>query len=128
MLRLAGFCFFIAVQSFCFGQKYAFVEYSTEEGLPQSQVTSICQDNKGYLWVGTLGGLAKFSGSKFITYSSVDGLLNNRVESLDFFDETIWVGHEGGITHVKNGRIKNIAFSGFNGKQRSIDCDGFIRK
>lgn len=126
ILKLVGFCFFILIQSLCFGQKYAFVEYSTEEGLPQSQVTSICQDNKGYLWVGTLGGLAKFSGSKFITYSSVDGLLNNRVESLDFFDETIWVGHEGGVTYVKNGRIKNIAFSG-TGNDRSRSVSKIIR-
>ena len=62
-----------------FAQRYSFVQYSTEEGLPQSQVTSICQDDKGYLWVSTLGGLAKFNGDNFSTYSTGNGLLNNRV-------------------------------------------------
>lgn len=118
MYKLIAFLIFIVTQGYCIAQKYAFVEYSTEEGLPQSQVTSIQQDDKGYLWVGTLGGLAKFSGSKFITYSSVDGLLNNRVESLDFFEEVLWVGHEGGISCVKNGEISNITFSG-SGNERS---------
>jgi len=126
MLKLLCLFLCISIQYTCLSQKFAFVEYSTEEGLPQSQVTSICQDNKGYLWVGTLGGLAKFSGSKFITYSSSDGLFNNRVESLDFFDETIWVGHEGGISFVSNGIMKSIAFSG-SGNERSQSVSKIIR-
>jgi len=52
-----------------FAQKYSFVTYSTEDGLPQSQVTAMTQDANGYLWVGTLGGLAKFDGIKFTSYS-----------------------------------------------------------
>lgn len=117
---------FIVLYSTCFGQKYAFVKYSTEQGLPQSQVTSINQDNKGYLWIGTLGGLAKFGGNKFITYSSEDGLLNNRVESLDFFEETLWVGHDGGISYINNGKIKSVAFSG-TGNERSRAVSKIVR-
>ncbi len=126
MIKTLVFSFLVVFQSFCFGQKYAFVEYSTEEGLPHSQVSSIHQDNSGYLWIGTLSGLAKFSGSKFITYSSLDGLLNNRVESLDFIDETLWVGHDGGVSYVKNGVIKSIAFEG-NGNERSRGVSKVIR-
>ena len=73
--------FLFSIFSFqCFSQKYSFVSYSTTEGLPQSQVTSIVQDADGYLWVGTLGGLAKFNGKDFVTYSSQSGLLNNRIQ------------------------------------------------
>ena len=52
-----------------FSQKFSFIPYSTSEGLPQSQVSSIVQDNQGYLWIGTLGGLAKFNGGEFTTFS-----------------------------------------------------------
>jgi ligand-binding sensor domain-containing protein len=60
-------------------QKISFVTYGTNEGLPQSQVTSITQDNQGYLWVGTFGGLGRFNGKDFVTYSTKHGLLNNRI-------------------------------------------------
>ncbi len=108
------------------GQKYSFVTYSTEQGLPQSQVTAICQDDKDYLWVGTIGGLAKFGGNKFTTYSSTDGLLNNRITSLEFFDETIWVGHDGGISLIKHGNIENVSYTG-TGNERSRNVSKIIQ-
>ena len=103
------------------GQKYSFITYSTEQGLPHSQVTSITQDEKGYLWVGTLGGLSKFNGSTFKTFSSNDGLLNNKVTSLSIIDFTLWVGHDGGVSYVKNNKVKKIEFSKTqNDRARSV--------
>jgi ligand-binding sensor domain-containing protein len=55
-------------------QRYSFISYSNQDGLPQSQVTSITQDDKGYLWVGTLGGLAKFNGKRFTSFTQENGL------------------------------------------------------
>lgn len=106
-----------------FAQKYSFVTYSTEDGLPQSQVTAMTQDANGYLWVGTLGGLAKFDGIKFTSYSSNQGLLNNRITSLSFFNNMLWVGHDGGISIIKDTTIKQIAFKGNgNDKSRSVSA------
>ena len=82
------------------GQNYSFVSYSTSSGLPQSQVTSVIQDSNGYLWVGTLGGLARFNGKDFITYSSESGLINNRISTLSYIDNRLWVGHQGGVTLI----------------------------
>ncbi len=108
-----------------FGQKYSFVTYSTEKGLPQSQVTSINQDNEGYLWVSTLGGLAKFNGRDFFSVSTSDGLLNNRIKSIDFYKDTIWIGHDGGISSIRNNQINSIAFSG-NGNDQSRNVSKVI--
>jgi ligand-binding sensor domain-containing protein len=102
---------FLAVH-FSYSQKYSFVSYSTEEGLPQSQVTSISQGKDGYLWVGTLGGLAKFNGNEFVTFSSNDGLWNNRVKTLTTFDGKLWVGHDGGISIIQGKNIQSIGFKG----------------
>jgi ligand-binding sensor domain-containing protein/two-component sensor histidine kinase len=91
-------------------QSYSFLSYSIAEGLPQSQVSSIAEDEKGYLWVGTLGGLGKFNGSSFVNYSTKDGLLNNRITSLNCFDQKLWIGHEGGVSLLQNGKIKKWTF------------------
>ena len=102
-----------------YSQKFSFLSYSTEEGLPQSQVTAITQGQDGYLWVGTLGGLAKFNGKEFVTFSINDGLLNNRVTSLCYFDGAIWVGHDGGISKITPKKVLNAGFKG-DDKSRQV--------
>ncbi len=119
MKNIFGLLLILFLSADASAQKYAFTTYSSEEGLPQSQVTAICQDKDGYLWVSTLGGLAKFNGSEFTTFSSNDGLLNNRVQALSYFQNTLWVGHDGGVSYIKNNSINNVAFSG-NDKSRKV--------
>ena len=109
-ILLTAFCVLFAIT--IHAQKYSFVTYSTEEGLPQTQVTSLCQDSSGYLWIGTLGGLAKFNGAEFTTFSSNDGLINNRITAINYFENALWVGHDGGISIVQNNVISHIAFKG----------------
>jgi hypothetical protein len=40
-------------------------QYTTYEGLAQSQINRIVQDSKGYLWICTKGGLSRFDGQNF---------------------------------------------------------------
>jgi len=103
-----------------FGQKYAFVTYSTEEGLPQSQVNAIAQDDQGYLWIGTIGGLTRFNGEDFVSYTSREGLLNNRITCLTYMDNKLWVGHDGGISSIEGNTIKNYSFTGED-KSRPVE-------
>lgn len=42
-----------------------FSRLSTERGLSSAQVTSILQDRKGYLWIGTAEGLNRYDGDTF---------------------------------------------------------------
>ena len=112
MRYIALMCFILVMGFTSFSQKYSFVTYSTEEGLPQSQVTAIGQGDDGYLWVGTLGGLAKFNGKEFITFSSNDGLWNNRVTSIVSMDDVLWVGHDGGISLIDRKEINSYGFTG----------------
>jgi ligand-binding sensor domain-containing protein/signal transduction histidine kinase len=46
----------------------SFKRISIEDGLSQSSVQSIIQDDRGYLWFGTQDGLNKFDGSRFIVF------------------------------------------------------------
>lgn len=103
------FFLLISLPVLSWAQRYSFVEYSTPEGLPQTQVTSVTQDHLGYLWVGTLGGLAKFNGKEFTSYTTENGLINNKITFVSEIKNQLWVGHEGGVSLLKNNRFKSYA-------------------
>ena len=42
---------------------FNFIHYSTENGLPSNSVRDIVQDDEGYMWFATDGGLVRFDGS-----------------------------------------------------------------
>ena len=82
MLRLAVILCLVFSQALA-AQSYGFLTWSVEEGLPQSQVTALAQDARGYLWVGTHGGgVARFDGRDFETFDVADGLADNFVRGL----------------------------------------------
>ena len=94
-----------------FSQQYNFISYSVEEGLAQSQIRAICQDEDGYLWIGTLGGISKFDGLNFENFSTDDGLLNNQINSI-FNDSkgNVWIGSRGGVSVYDGNTFKNYKF------------------
>ena len=79
------------------GQSSNFVTYGIEEGLIQSQVQALTQDNQGNLWIGTLGGLTKYDGKSFTGYTEKDGLAEDWI-AVSHKDKhgNIWFGHWGG--------------------------------
>jgi len=92
-----------------FTQNYSFLSYSNDVGLPQSQVQTVMQDEEGYLWVGTLGGLARFNGKRFVPFSVEQGIFNNRIACLKSVNNEIWVGHQGGISVIKGKKAQSWA-------------------
>lgn len=45
-----------------------FTLYSIEDGLSSNLLTSIVQDEQGYLWIGSANGLNRFDGNQFVQY------------------------------------------------------------
>ena len=78
--------------------------YSIENGLPQSQVYDIIQDDIGYLWLGTQGGgLCNFDGSNFTIWNESDGLLSNYIHTLHTSNDSLYIGNKRGLSiKVKN--------------------------
>lgn len=82
------------------GQQIKFDRISVEHGLSQSSISSIYQDNKGFLWFGTEDGLNKFDGYEFTVYrhdpEDLSSLSDNSV--LSIFEDAegiLWVGTYG---------------------------------
>ncbi len=106
---LAGVLLLFISVSYLRAQQYSFINYSIENGLAQSQVQYIFQDQKGYLWFATYGGLTKYDGKNFVNYSKEDGLFDNKINYI-LQDKAgmIWFGTQGGIN-----RFDGKSFSGF---------------
>lgn len=41
---------------------------SVEQGLPQAFVSGVAQDDAGFIWLGTLGGLARYDGRQVVPF------------------------------------------------------------
>ncbi len=67
------------------------ISYTTREGLSSNSVYRTAIDRRGFLWIATENGLARFDGRKFDTYTTTRGLTDNEIIDL-FIDSsgTIW--------------------------------------
>ena len=75
--------FLFSGTNFSFSQNYNFRNYSLEDGLSQSEVNSVFEDSRGFLWLGTSGGgVCRFDGNEFITYEEADGLSGQIVNAI----------------------------------------------
>ena len=76
--------------------------YTTESGLPSSQVKDIFQDSRGFIWISTESGLARFDGMDFTTFrfarDRADALASDLVPTV--FEDSrgvLWVGTSMGL-------------------------------
>ena len=68
------------------------------QGLANNYVLSITEDKTGNLWFGTVGGgVSRYDGKSFSTFTTAQGLANNFVTSITE-DKTgnLWFGTYGG--------------------------------
>lgn len=78
--------------------------YTTADGLPQNTVTSIFQDNKGFMWFSTPDGLARFDGYDFkiwrANFKDSNALKSNSITgSVQDVNSQIWVcTSDGGLS------------------------------
>lgn len=92
--------------------EYVYRSWQVRDGLPQATVTGIAQTEDGYLWVSTLGGLARFDGLEFRSVGA-GADLPPRIGALhgSSGDELWAAGENGGLwrIHGASGRIDRIA-------------------
>ena len=83
--------------------------YTLRDGLPQMQIWSMFQDSRGYLWIGTKGGISRYDGEKFTNFSQVDGLADNRVDLIyEDYSENIWIITRFGISVFDGQKLKTF--------------------
>ena len=82
-----------------------FDRYTMDDGLSQPQVLTMVQDNRGFMWFGTLGGLNRFDGYEFKHYvhqaDDPGSLTSNWIQVL-YHDSrgNLWVGTKDGLNRM----------------------------
>lgn len=115
----------------CFSQgDIRFRNYTINDGLSQSSVTCIVQDELSTLWFGTQDGLNRFDGSGFEVFlaDETEGLESSYINCSYASSENVWFGTNNGLTKYdvatntfetypikENNSIQVVSISSFNG-------------
>lgn len=101
-----------------------FEHFSIDQGLSNEQVTSIYQDSKGYMWIGTTDGLNRFDGERLKIYNcntnSKDRLSSSYINIIEEDEDgNIWIGTDGGLDFLEREtgkiiRMKDLENDEFN--------------
>jgi signal transduction histidine kinase/ligand-binding sensor domain-containing protein/DNA-binding response OmpR family regulator len=99
MGRLISFIFILCLVCIGYSQNetYKFTHITTADGLSQSSVVVIHQDDLGLIWIGTRDGLNKYDGTEFTVYknekNNPSSISNNDILSIQQDSSGfIWVG------------------------------------
>lgn len=70
-------------------------------------VVSLEVDKQGYVWAGTWGGgLSRFDGKKWVSYTTADGLPGNHVFMLHQDEKgRLWIGTNNGLAQWQDGKF-----------------------
>src|ERR1700757_2441278 len=95
----------VVVLPLCRGQEYLFVRYRPRDGLVNSRARFLYQDSKGKLYVSTFGGLSVYDGSRFVNYTTENGL------STSLVNDVVEVGDDS-LLIVPNTRAMHVMVHG----------------
>jgi len=83
--------------SLAFAQRTTY--YNFEQALINDNVRSLEEDGDGNVWIGTIGGITKFDGTVFTSYTTADGLGGNIVYDIHVHSSgDIYAATSGGLS------------------------------
>ncbi|MDR0353728.1 MAG: histidine kinase [Opitutaceae bacterium] len=84
-------------------------EWLTDDGLPHNAVNAVVRDAKGFLWLGTMGGLARFDGSDFVEFPLPAGMSTNgfniRALAVDDDDSLLMATANNQVVRLRDGEF-----------------------
>ena len=86
-----------------------FRNFSVKDGLASSNVYSIFQDRKGFIWIATEGGVNRFDGERFELFTMDNGLSDNEVLQIheDSKGRLWFLTLNGELSYYWNGKFYN---------------------
>ncbi len=86
----------------CIGQSYLFSAFPAEKELSSRQITSLFQDSKGFMWIGTEDGLNFYNANSIKIFKhdvrNKNSLINNYVQNIcEDKNGNLWIGTATGV-------------------------------
>jgi signal transduction histidine kinase/ligand-binding sensor domain-containing protein len=89
--------------------RYRITHWTVKNGLPQNAIQAIVQTRDGYLWLGTLKGLARFDGVRFkvFDYGNTPKMTHDSISDLveDTRDGGLWIGTLDSLLYYRDRRF-----------------------
>ncbi len=82
-----------------------FTPYKNTDWLPSNRVTSLYEDSNHRIWIGTSKGITINDHGKMTTFTNCDGKDINKVRSILEYNNSFWIGTNGGILIYKDGEL-----------------------
>lgn len=102
---------------------YTINVWENDDGLPQNSVLSMTQSREGYLWLGTVKGLARFDGLRFTLLEETEMPELNSSPIVSLFGDSqnrLWIGTDGaGAALVQDGHVTRL-LAGQGGAERKL--------
>ena len=93
--------------------QYGHEVWTSANGLPQNSIRGIAQSADGYLWIATMGGLARFDGVSFTVFNSENTPIFGHDEVTAVAPDPsggLWIGTAGaGLLRFQNGKFTLVA-------------------
>ena len=108
-----------------FGKRGIWRRFTSADGLAGNQVEYLVEDGAGFLWLATsTGGLSRFDGDEFRSFTRRDGLCDNRVWTL-YVDcnQDLWAGTEGGLCQWDGEVFRSLQEEGPKGAVTALNED-----
>ncbi len=105
-----------------------FDRLSQSDGLVNASVSSILQDDSGFLWLGTQAGLQRFDGRRMLLFTNqpfADNQLSHHLVQTLHYDggDILWVGTYGGLNQLNTATNEFRVFAREAGNPRSLSDD-----
>jgi ligand-binding sensor domain-containing protein len=84
-----------------------FENYTSDSGLPSSEIYHAYQDSLGYIWFATANGVSRFDGNKFENFDLDNGLVDNTIEEIypDYKGRLWFISSSGKLAYYQKGTI-----------------------
>ncbi len=110
-----------------------FRHLTVDNGMPHTDVTCIAQDEKGFIWLGTYGGLCRYDGYILKNYvnrnSSLKQVYSNRINDISISPTgQIWLATQNGLAVFDQKTEQFFNFNDINQSVNkiSVDTEGVI--
>jgi ligand-binding sensor domain-containing protein/serine phosphatase RsbU (regulator of sigma subunit) len=125
---MCAFLCMLVLSNIC-GQSYRYRNYGSVNGLTDTYIYTINQDNNGFIWIGTGTGLTRFDGINFQNIIFPDSVSNRYVNaSLKDKNGILWFGcNDGTLFYLKNNNLIKLQDQNIQSINSLLESpDGYI--